>query len=350
MLSSVKLGHKLLSTNLGFFSPYELNFAITYKCNSRCKTCGVWKLKPRDEMSLEEIEKFSKKISFINWIRLTGGEPFLRKNYVDIVRTLDKNLDLFLLTTPTNGISSKLIYSNVSRVLKFFKKRYIITISLDGPQKVHNKIRGVRCWNKAIETYKLLNRLQKDKRNFKLFFGYTISPYNAGHFKETVESVKQVLPEIDVKDFHLNLFQTSDVYYHNRSWKLDEKYKRNALKDIDYFTNSQSSFLDSIKLVEFRYLRLAKGYLKSGKMPIPCNVFNLSSFIDPSGNVYPCTMFDRKLGSLRENGYDLKKILTSEKAKKLAEEIKNGRCPHCWTPCEAHQVILSSWFKTVLNS
>jgi radical SAM protein with 4Fe4S-binding SPASM domain len=63
------------------------------------------------------------------------------------------------------------------------------------------------------------------------------------------------------------------------------------------------------------------------------------------GNVYPCTVFDRKLGNIRDYNYDLKKILTSETAKKVRKEIEADRCPQCWTPCEAHQMILSNWLK-----
>ena len=98
-----------------------------------------------------------------------------------------------------------------------------------------------------------------------------------------------------------------------------------------------------ISSIEDEYLKLGKEYLKTGKIPIKCNVFNLSSFVDPFGNVYPCTIFNRKLGNLRENNYDLKKILLSEKAKKVKEEIIKDNCPQCWTPCEAHQMIVSNW-------
>ena len=47
----------------------------------------------------------------------------------------------------------------------------------------------------------------------------------------------------------------------------------------------------------------------------------------------------------RESNYDLKAILKSDKAREVAEEIRQKKCPHCWTPCEAHQMIMSNWFK-----
>jgi len=347
VLPGLKLISKVISTNFGFFNPFELNFAITYRCNSKCRTCFIWKMKQKNELSLKEIKKISKKLDFIHWIRLTGGEPFLRKDYVDIMKTLDKNIpDLYMITTPTNGLLPDLIFEKVKRVLKFFDKTYIITVSLDGPKKIHEKIRGVKgSWNKAIETYRRLKQLENQHKNFKVFFGYTISPFNLGFFKQTVEEIKKIFPEITPNDFHVNLFQTSDVYYKNVNQRLNKDYPKKARKEIDVILKSRNNSMNPIDKIETKYLELGKEYLKKNKIPINCNVFNLSCFVDPFGNVFPCSIFNKRLGNLKESDYDLKKILVSEDAKKIKEEIIDGKCPQCWTPCEAHQMIISNWLK-----
>jgi radical SAM protein with 4Fe4S-binding SPASM domain len=346
LYSNLKFLKKILTTNLGFFDPYELNFAITYKCNSRCTICNIWREKSENELSLKEIEKIAKKIDFIQWVRLTGGEPFLRRDYVQIVKIFKKNLpNLFMLTTPTNGLLSDLILEKVKEVLKFFDKKYVITVSLDGPPSIHDKIRGMKgSWNKAVETYSKLKTLEKENKNFKVFFGYTIAPRNVGFFEKTVEEVKKIIHDITADDFHINLFQKSNIYYKNMDKKIDKKFIEHAKKEIGNILKMKER-KDLIGSIENKYLELGKEYLKIGKVPIECNVFNLSSFIDPFGNVFPCTVFDKNLGNLRKNDYDLKKILTSEKAKKVKEEIIKYNCPQCWTPCEAHQMIISNWLK-----
>ncbi|HEC67280.1 MAG TPA: SPASM domain-containing protein [Candidatus Desulfofervidus auxilii] len=68
-------------------------------------------------------------------------------------------------------------------------------------------------------------------------------------------------------------------------------------------------------------------------MIIPCSAGTYSSYIDPYGNVYPCTQWNFKFGNLKENSF--KEIWWSKKAEKVRELIKNGKCPNCWTPCEA---------------
>jgi len=338
--------YKVFSTNLGFFNPYELNFAITYNCNSRCKTCNIWKIKSKNELTLKEIEKIVENNKFINWIRLTGGEPFLRNDYTEIVKILDKNLNLYLLSTPTNGLSTDLIYKNVKHILKFFRKRYIITVSLDGTQKIHDKIKGIKgSWLRAIKTYKKLKDLEKQYKNFKMFFGYTISPFNVRVFMQTLNEVNEILSKITVNDFHINLFQTSNIYYHTKRIKISNNYFKDTEKEINVILNKRKKSFNPISSIENKYLILGKKYLEVKKTPVKCNIFNLSCFVDPYGNVYPCTIFDRKLGNLRENDYNLKKILTSETAKKVKQEIIKNKCSQCWTPCEAHQLILSNWWR-----
>lgn len=348
LYSFLKLGLKVFSTNFGFFNPYELNFAITYKCNSRCKTCNIWKIRSENELSIKEIEKFSQQIKFINWIRLTGGEPFLRDDYEDIVKLLNFSIPhFFLLTTPTNGLLPNLIYGKVKKVLKFFRKKYIITVSLDGPIDIHDEIRGIKgSWQRAVETYKKLKKLEKKYGNFKVFFGYTMSLFNAGFFEKTFRMLKKEIPELTIDDIHTNLFQTSAIYYRIKGSSKNEKDCRRILKqEVINALELKKKLLNPISLIERKYLRLGKKYLETGKTPIKCNIFNLSCFVSPYGDIYPCTIFDRKLGTLRENNYDLKKILRSNTAKKIKREIIQNKCPQCWTPCEAHQLIMSNWFQ-----
>jgi len=296
---------------------------------------------------LTEIERFAKNARFVHWLRLTGGEPFLRKDYVDIVRVFVSNLDLYLLTTPTNALLPPIVSTAVKKVLSFYKGKYVITVSLDGPKEIHDEIRGVRGnWEKALLTFQKLKVFEKYWKNFKVLFGYTISPFNVGLFDETVDEVRKRLPFVTYDDFHVNLFQVSEVYYHS-NWGMFEReeisdFRKKAAREIDNILRKKSK-LGTIELIEGRYLLLAKKYLRKLKTPIECNVYNLSAFVDPYGNVYPCSVFNFKLGNLRENDYNLLKILTSRRAMEARRLIEEGKCPHCWTPCEAHQLIVANF-------
>ena len=64
--------------------PYRLIFCLTYWCNYRCETCNIWKLRPKDELSFDEVRQFFEKNSQFSWIDLSGGEVWLRNDFVEI--------------------------------------------------------------------------------------------------------------------------------------------------------------------------------------------------------------------------------------------------------------------------
>ena len=67
-----------------------LDLIITEQCNSRCKICSIWRegVNSRSELSLEDIKKLldSKCLGDIGCIDISGGEPFLRQDLVEIVK------------------------------------------------------------------------------------------------------------------------------------------------------------------------------------------------------------------------------------------------------------------------
>ena len=87
-----------------------LRISVTDRCNLRCTYCmpedGIRLLPHSDVLSFEEISDFVK-IAVANGItkvRLTGGEPLVRKGIVDLVAMLSKIEGLEDLSMTTNGI------------------------------------------------------------------------------------------------------------------------------------------------------------------------------------------------------------------------------------------------------
>ena len=88
-----------------------LRVSVTDRCDFRCQYCmaeNMTFLPKKDLITLEEIERIC--VSFINLgtnkIRITGGEPLVRKNVMDLFRNLGsflKNGKLNELTLTTNG-------------------------------------------------------------------------------------------------------------------------------------------------------------------------------------------------------------------------------------------------------
>jgi cyclic pyranopterin phosphate synthase len=90
----------------------DLRISVTDRCNFRCPYCMPrrvfgpdWKFLPRDELlHFEEIERLARLFVElgVRKIRLTGGEPLLRRDLPDLVRRLACLGDLDLALT-TNG-------------------------------------------------------------------------------------------------------------------------------------------------------------------------------------------------------------------------------------------------------
>ncbi len=91
----------------------SMRISITDKCNFRCTYCmpaeGLPWLKKAEILSYEEIERISRvAVSIgIEQIRLTGGEPLVRRDVPELVRQLRKIEGLRSLSLTTNGILLK---------------------------------------------------------------------------------------------------------------------------------------------------------------------------------------------------------------------------------------------------
>ena len=100
---------KMLSDSFGRTFPY-IRLSITDVCNFKCGYClpnGYQKDKSdnRTFLATEEIERLAKGLSELGVckIRLTGGEPTVRKDFFDIVKILKSNLGIKKTVITTNG-------------------------------------------------------------------------------------------------------------------------------------------------------------------------------------------------------------------------------------------------------
>jgi Fe-coproporphyrin III synthase len=338
------LGLTALESNLtALAKPYKLNYAVTYRCNSRCRTCNIWLQTPKDELTLEEVRKFAKKNDSFRWLSLTGGEPFLRSDLLGIVGAFKENFPgLYLLTIPTNSLCSlDKEVAQIEEMLEMGIPAIAITVSLDGNREFHDKVRGVPGnYDKAISLFKRLSELRKTHPNLSPVFGYTISRINQGHFQETFESVKREIPGITHNDFHINLAQLSDNYYRNSGEAILAD-KQVALNELAYlFRNMRRGSLMS--RVEYAFIRGLIGFAKTGKPPMRGKGLDASLFLDSVGNVYPSIMWNRKIANLREIDYDLGRVWHGREANEIRKTIREGKDPANWTSCEAYQSIVGN--------
>lgn len=83
---------------------------VTDRCNLRCFYCmpeeGINYLPKKELLSYEELHRLIRLLSAegVNKIRITGGEPFVRKDLIGFIRSLKSIKDLEEINITTNGV------------------------------------------------------------------------------------------------------------------------------------------------------------------------------------------------------------------------------------------------------
>jgi MoaA/NifB/PqqE/SkfB family radical SAM enzyme len=338
------LAKNILKANLGRPDhPYKLTFALTSKCNYRCQTCNIWQKPPQNELSAEEIGRLFKKAPDFSWIDLTGGEIFLRKDFLEIVEIILASCPrLLLLHFPTNGYLTETIVPAVQKIARLKPEKLILTISMDGDEAMNDLIRGIPGgWQRQIETFKRLREVP----GVRTVLGMTVSALNVGQFERAFQAAKKEYPLLTHDDFHVNIAHVSAHYYGNIGTDLVSGSEKAMAETVENYMQARSFPLDPVSWLEKQYLKRVGKYLQTKKTPIRCQALRSSCFLDATGGVYPCSMYDRLLGNIRDWDYDLPALWNSENSRRLQQEIWEFNCPQCWTPCEAYQSILGSLFR-----
>lgn len=343
MKAYLDLAKNILKSNVQRLDhPYKLTFCVTYWCNYKCKTCNIWQRKPKDELTLEEIQRFFHRSNKFNWIDFTGGEVWLRKDFTEIAKTAIRECNnLVLLHFPTNGFLTDRILSGVEEILSAKPKKLVVTVSVDGDEAVNDHVRGKQGgWKRQIETYKQLHNM----RGVDVVLGMTLSSLNLREYDKAFDAAKAECPWLKPTDFHMNIAHESAHYYGNQELNVRSDDTDALVEEIRKYRNKRGIPLTPISLIESRYLRQAEKYVRSGQTPMRCHALHSSCFVDSWGFVYPCGMFDAKVANLRDHDFDLDRVWHSNEAKQLQKEIWDYQCPQCWTPCEANQSLLGNLF------
>lgn len=345
---------KLLASNFGRLpGPCKITFAVTYACTFLCKTCNIGRnylANPKkirqNELSYEEIGKIFKS-GKPSWVQVTGGEPFMRDLYAILKAIKENDDELYVAHTTTNGFTANHIVDQVKKILTLKIPRFAVSISVDGFEEFHEEVRGMKeSFAKCLATFNELKKLES--KRFNVFISYTSSPYNMGKIEAFIQNMEKKYG-IDPKYIHMNLYHTSDHYFKNADQKKTAEYNQKVLNEIRAYRKYKRGNDWKVGFLENRYAKFVENFVETGKSPLPCKALNSSCFMDPYGNIFPCLVWAKPLGNIREFDYDLKKLWQDPTVIKTQEDAEALRCPNCWTPCEAYQTIAGNIAKSIVK-
>ena len=87
-----------------------VRISLTDRCNLRCRYCmpeeGVEKLRHEDILRFDEIVRIVRALASlgVRKVRLTGGEPLIRRNIVELVREIHAVPGIETIAMTTNGV------------------------------------------------------------------------------------------------------------------------------------------------------------------------------------------------------------------------------------------------------
>ena len=342
--------------------PVTLTYSITNMCQSRCKTCNIWKVYidnpelKKNELKIDEIEKIFQSMGHLFFFNISGGEPYLRKDLVEIVDLACKYLSPGVIHTPTNALAPKLIEKKTIEILEVMEENrhevpFTIKPSFDGIDQKHDEIRGVKGnFEKVLDTVTRLKEIQKDYQNLQVNLGTVISNFN---YDDIVE-ISDYAHKLDV-DSYINEIaeQRSELFTLNEPITPTAKKYEHA---IEYFSSEikedikskskLSRYTQSFRLV---YYDIVVQTLREKRQVLPCYAGISNAHINPYGEVWACCIlgYEKPMGDLREANYDFKRVWHSRQANDVRRYIKDGNC-YCPLANQAYSNILCD-FRSMLK-
>ena len=140
--------------------PDTLWFNTGTLCNITCKNCYIESSPQNDRLvyiSAKEVQSFLDQIKNREWpvetIGLTGGEPFMNFEIMEIIKNiLSLDFELLILTNAMRPMMRPRIKSGLLEMQRNYREQIILRVSLDHfEEEKHDFIRGKGSFRKAIE-------------------------------------------------------------------------------------------------------------------------------------------------------------------------------------------------------
>lgn len=305
-------------------TPQFLILFINSICNLTCDHCFYWRnLNQRDDLKFEELVALSEDLDEFDHLNLSGGEPFIRKDFAEVCLQFINHNKVRYIYVPTNGFYTKRTIAALEKILENKDLAlFACELSLDGMPDFHNKFRGHKqSFEKSMQTYEALAELQKKDPRLRIHSISTVTQTNVDEIKKLTTYIYERCPQIDHHNLALIRGERKDetletpaldayeelARYHRRLW---------ADRELSRFGSVVDPMLTWAKLKTAR----------AGKMLVPCTAGNLTGVIHANGNVAICETeaYFEILGNLRDKSF--RELWNSPLAEQQREVIRKKQC------------------------
>lgn len=311
--------------------PSSMDLSITKECNLSCQTCN---LNPKEQAVAMDTPTILETISHLDDIHLhiidvCGGEPLLRKEWLEITEYITCSTDLALVIS-TNGT---LWNDSYIRRISDLPGDIMVAVSLDGSTPAHNgQIRAPgreKMWEKLYSD--ILTTIRGlVENNITMCVNFVLNSLNISD----VFKVHSMLQDMGVAALNVIRFYPAGVGFTHRNI-LDVSYESwahfvqeladhcqtcNEFGNITVLTHFWEIFLPLCEVYgRKKALELTKKVAHPCSGPLDsqyrrdmttvgCNAGITHGFIDFDGSFYPCGLIPRyeevNCGNITEKGFD----------------------------------------------
>ncbi|MDD4062722.1 MAG: radical SAM protein [Candidatus Pacebacteria bacterium] len=298
---------------------FHFQWHITERCNLNCTHCYKEQKFIKEELSTQELldilDHYYKQLN--DWgldrdqnrISFTGGEPFIRDDFWQILENCFQNKDKITYGILSNGT---LLSKESVQKLKALEIDYF-QVSLEGLEEINDEIRGQGSFKKIINALELLN-------NFNIDFSISMTVTKA-NLRE-VPDVISLAKEIGASSIGVRRLVPVGVGKKMEELMLTPQETKDLFKYINQ-ENNKSDFSVSVGCEEG---------LLAQEMILPrgiCNAGYYSFSVLPNGDVYPCRRLPILCGNLTQNSFQ--DILTKSKELQDLRNLNNinQECQSC---------------------
>lgn len=314
--------------------PEVVTYLVTLRCNLKCQMCDVWKIEDYPEMNLEQIEQIFSDLGRLSVVRLSGGEPFLRKDMPEIINIVRERSNPKYIQINTNGMVQGRVLSTLESV---DCTNLHIKVSIDAMGDTHDEVRGVEgSFDRTVDTLEQLVALRA-KLGFYLGVHQVI-------MRNTLEHIAPLRALCDKLGLDLiSEFALDNQVLYEPSFEIQKV--EQAMKTFDgltpdeverAFSHMQTESADDDlpeRLMRRYYLEGARNRLLKGiaKPNPPCVALGSHLRIMPDGNVPVCMYKPMVAGNLVTEGFAA--LWKSDRTEELRRtEVRP--CEGCWVGCE----------------
>lgn len=283
--------------------PLSAHIKLTENCQAKCISCNYWQSRWQDGIDTARAIELINEIDAagIESLRLTGGEPLLRKDLFHVLATANTSRFKRIILQ-TNGLAIKKLHKeiNASPITH-------IAVSIDGLKETNDLIRGIRGYfDLGMEGLKLL-------RNKKLAISVTLNRMSAAELDELAEQAQAVGAKLEFNILSQSLFFLKDA-------NLDSMWPESG--DVDRI----SRFLRS-RRPGYEVDYITRYYNREQLNEPACVLGYLQVFVLSNGDVLTgCYPLEPVGNILRDK---LATILASEAYARQAQAMIRRECPGC---------------------